>query len=106
MVSARKRNTALEAISMIMLEKGKILDKHEYERMKERTPVRAGTILNLFGSWSRMLGIMESSFPKVWAEIKTKENPPPKSISPKVPKPEVMVKPAVRPAVKKDKDDE
>ncbi len=98
MGSARKRNTALEAVSMIMLEKGKILDKHEYERVEERTPVRSGTILNLFGSWSRMLGVLENSFPEVWAEIKLKENPP-KLVPPKAPKPVAAVKPATKLAV-------
>lgn len=105
MVSLRQRGRALEEVAMVMLEEGKVLTRHEYEKLGS-VPVRPGIAMNFFGSWSRMLNLMENSLPGVWAEIKTKENPPPKSVSPKAPEPEVMVKPAVRPAVKKDKDDE
>lgn len=108
MGSLRQRGKVLEAVSMVMLEEGKILTKREYEHIETRTPIRAGLVLNFFGSWSRMLGIMENTLPEVWAEIKKKENPPPKPASPKVPTPapKAAVKPAVKPAVKEDKDDE
>ena len=110
MGSLRQRGKVLEAVSMVMLEEGKILSKREYEHIESRTPIRAGLILNFFGSWSRMLGIMQSSLPEVWAEIKKKENPPPKPkpAPPKAPKPapKAAVKPAVKPAVKEDKDEE
>ena len=103
-MSIRRREVALKSLAMQMLEEGKILTKREYEMMRERTEVRAGTIMNMFGSWSRMLTVMENSLPEVWAEIKQKQNPKP--VPPKVPKPAVKasVKPAT--AVKKDKDDE
>jgi len=103
-MSIRRREVALKSLAMQMLEEGKILTKREYEMMRERTEVRAGTIMNMFGSWSRMLTVMESSLPEVWAEIKQKQNPKP--VPPKVPKPvrKASVKPAT--AVKKDKDDE
>ena len=100
MGSLRQRGKVLEAVAMVMLEEGKVLTRHEYEKLGS-VPVRPGIAMNFFGSWSRMLNLMENSLPEAWAEIKTKENPPPK-----VPEPEVMVKPAVRPAVKKGKDDE
>lgn len=104
MGSMRQRGKVLEAVSMVMLEEGKVLTKHDYEHMETRTPVRAGIILNHFGSWSRMLGIMETNLPEVWAQIKLKENPPPKPkpVPPKAPKPapKAAVKPA--PAVKED----
>ena len=110
MGSLRQRGKVLEAVSMVMLEEGKILSKREYEHIETRTPIRAGLVLNFFGSWSRMLGIMENALPEVWAEIKKKENPPPKPkpAPPKVPTPapKATVKPAVKPAVKEDKDDE
>ena len=110
MGSLRQRGKVLEAVSMVMLEEGKILTKREYEHIETRTPIRAGLVLNFFGSWSRMLGIMQNSLPEVWAEIKKKENPPPKPkpAPPKVPTPapKAAVKPAVKPAVKEDKDDE
>tara|TARA_B100000780_G_scaffold82374_1_gene56224 strand:- start:967 stop:1281 length:315 start_codon:yes stop_codon:yes gene_type:complete len=104
MGSMRQRGKVLEAVSMVMLEEGKVLTKHDYEHMETRTPVRAGIVLNHFGSWSRMLGIMETNLPEVWAQIKLKENPPPKPkpVPPKAPKPapKAAVKPA--PAVKED----
>ena len=80
MGSLRQRGKVLEAVSMVMLEEGKILTKREYEHIETRTPIRAGLVLNFFGSWSRMLGIMENTLPEVWAEIKKKENPPPKPL--------------------------
>ena len=108
MGSMRQRGSVLEAVSMVMLEEGKVLTKHDYEHMKTRTPVRAGIVLNHFGSWSRMLNIMETNLPEVWSQIKLKENPPPKPkpVPPKAPKPKAAVKPAIKPAVIKDKDDE
>ena len=100
-MSIKRRDIALKAIAMQMLEEGKVLTKREYEMLRNRTEVRAGTLMNMFGSWSRMLTIMESSLPEVWAEIKEKENPKPKPVPPKVPKPAIRasVKPAT--AVKK-----
>ena len=104
MGSMRQRGKVLEAVSMVMLEEGKVLTKRDYEHMETRTPVRAGIVLNHFGSWSRMLSIMETNLPEVWAQIKLKENPPPKPkpVPPKAPKPapKAAVKPA--PAVKED----
>ena len=107
MGSLRQRGKVLEAVAMVMLEEGKVLTKHEYEKVGT-VPIRAGLAMNFFGSWSRMLNLIESNLPEAWAEIKRKENPPPKPVPPKVPKPEtkVTVKPADRPAVKKGKDDE
>ena len=98
-MSIKRRDIALKAIAMQMLEEGKVLTKREYEMFRNRTEVRAGTLMNMFGSWSRMLTIMENSLPEVWAEIKQKQNPKP--VPPKVPKPAIKasVKPAT--AVKK-----
>ena len=109
MGSMRQRGKVLETVALVMLEEGKVLNKKDYEQMETRTPVRAGIILNHFGSWSRMLGIMQNSLPEVWAQIKLKENPPPKPkpAPPKAPKPapkaapKAAVKPA--PAVKLEK---
>ena len=100
MGSMRQRGKVLEAVSMVMLEEGKVLTKRDYEHMETRTPVRAGIVLNHFGSWSRMLAIMETNLPEVWAQIKLKENPPPKPkpVPPKAPKP--SPKPAPKAAVK------
>ena len=98
-MSIKRREVALKSLAMQMLEEGKILTKREYEMLRNRTEVRAGTLMNMFGSWSRMLTIMEHSLPEVWAEIKQKQNPKP--LRTKVPKPAIKasVKPAT--AVKK-----
>ena len=98
-MSIKRREVALKSLAMQMLEEGKVLTKREYEMLRNRTEVRAGTLMNMFGSWSRMLTIMENSLPEVWAEIKQKQNPKP--VPPKVPKPAIRasVKPAT--AVKK-----
>ena len=98
-MSIKRREVALKSLAMQMLEEGKVLTKREYEMLRNRTEVRAGTLMNMFGSWSRMLTIMENSLPEVWAEIKQKQNPKP--VPPKVPKPAIKasVKPAT--AVKK-----
>jgi len=101
MGSIRQRTKVLDAVAMVMLEQGKVLTKHEYEKIGA-VPIRAGLVMNFFGSWSRMVSIMENSLPKVWAEIKEKESPTPKPVPPKPPKPAPKAegKPAVKPAVK------
>ena len=69
MASLRQRGKVLEAVGMTMLEEGRVLNKREYEKMQSRTPVRIGNVLNHFGSWSRMLGVLENPLPDVWAAI-------------------------------------
>jgi len=103
MGSIRQRNKALEAVAMVMLEQGKVLSRHDYEKLGN-VPIRAGLALNFFGNWSRMLSIIESTLPEVWAEIKEKENPTPKPVAPKPPKPAPKAegKPAVKSAVKEE----
>tara|TARA_R110001592_G_scaffold45998_1_gene146713 strand:- start:3152 stop:3484 length:333 start_codon:yes stop_codon:yes gene_type:complete len=91
MGSLRQRGKVLEAVSMVMLEAGKVLSRHEYENLGKSVPVRPGIVLNFFGSWSRLLSIMENTLPEVWAEIKEKETPTPK---PPPPKPATPVSPA------------
>jgi|SRR5210317_239228 len=94
MGTIRQRHVALQEVAMTMLEVGKVLSKHEYDRLEKKVAIRSGLVLNFFGSWSRMLQIMENELPEVWAEIKKKETPPP----PPPPKPEP--KPAPKPAPK------
>ena len=98
-MSIKRREVALKSLAMQMLEEGKILTKREYEMLRNRTEVRAGTLMNMFGSWSRMLTIMENSLPEVWAEIKQKQNPKP--VPPKVPKPAIKASGKPATAVKK-----
>jgi hypothetical protein len=70
---------------MFMLEKGKVLEKHDYDEFGNDVPIRSGMALNHFGSWSRLLQTLEGTFPDLWEEIKKAENPPP---PPPPPKPE------------------
>ena len=72
-----------------MLEKGKVLEKHDYDVFANEVPMGSGMALNHFGSWSRLLQTLEGTFPDLWEEIKKAENPPP---PPPPPKPEAPVK--------------
>lgn len=99
MGTLRQRHVVLEKVAMFMLEQGKVLSKHEYDTMKQVVPLRSGLVLNHFGSWSRMLNIIENNLPDVWAEIKKKENPPPPPPKPE-PKPEPKPAPKAAPQPK------
>ena len=61
MGTLRQRHVVLEKVAMFMLEQGKVLSKHEYDTMKQVVPLRSGLVLNHFGSWSRMLNIIENN---------------------------------------------
>ena len=74
---------------MFMLEKGKVLEKQDYDEFENDVPIRSGMALNHFGSWSRLLQTLKGTFPDLWEEIKKAENPPP---PPPPPKPEAPVK--------------
>tara|TARA_B100001094_G_scaffold332903_1_gene407217 strand:- start:4351 stop:4671 length:321 start_codon:yes stop_codon:yes gene_type:complete len=89
MARLRVRNEILKAIGMFMLEKGKVLEKREYDEFANDVPMGSGMALNHFGSWSRLLATLEGTFPDLWEEIKKAENPPP---PPPPPKPEAPVK--------------
>ena len=103
MARLRVRNKVLEAVGMFMLEKGKVLSKHEYDEYGNEVPIASGMALNHFGSWSRLTTTMEGSFPVIWKEIQEAMNPPP----PPAPTPEPKHKPAVKTsAVKKESKDE
>lgn len=96
MGTIRQRHVALQEVAMTMLEEGKVLTKHEYDKLGKRVAIRSGLVLNFFGSWSRMLNIIQTELPEVWKEIKLKENPPP----PPPPKPKPAPKPEPKPAPK------
>ena len=99
MARLRVRNQILEEIGMFMLEKGKVLEKHDYDQFGNEVPIRSGMALNHFGSWSRLLQTLEGNLPAVWTEIKKAENPPPPKPNPK-PAPKAVPKPKPAPAVK------
>ena len=102
MARLRVRNEILRAVGMFMLEKGKVLEKHDYDQCGNEVPIRSGMALNHFGSWSRLLTTLQGSFPELWAEIKKAENPPP----PPPPKPKPKPAPSVKkPAEKRTKDE-
>jgi outer membrane biosynthesis protein TonB len=100
MGSMRQRHKVLEAVVMTMMEQGKVLSRHEYEQLGMNVQVRSGIVMNHFGSWSRLLRIIENTMPEEWEEIKRKENPPPPpppKPAPKVEKPEPKPAPAPKP---------
>ena len=106
MARLRVRNEILRAVGMFMLEKGKVLEKHDYDQFGNEVPIRSGMALNHFGSWSRLTTTLEGSFPELWAEIKKAENPPPPPPPPPKPKPKPKPAPsAEKPAEERTKDE-
>ena len=73
MGSIRRRDVAIEAAAMIMLEEGKVLSKKEFDSIARPTGVRSGNLMNLFGSWSRLVGFIEKDHPDVWAQLHGEE---------------------------------
>lgn len=76
-VRLRGRKSALDALVMYMLEKGKVLTRHEYSKESD-VPLRIGQVDNYFGNWSRLIAIMENDYPDAWSELHDlKEEPAP-----------------------------
>ena len=77
MGSIRRREVAIEAAAMIMLEEGKVLSKKEFDSIARPTGIRSGNLMNLFGSWSRLVGFIEKDHPDVWAQLQGEPAPEP-----------------------------
>ena len=77
MGSIRRRDVAIESAAMIMLEEGKVLSKKEFDSIARPTGVRSGNLMNLFGSWSRLVGFIEKDHPDVWAQLQGEKAPEP-----------------------------
>ena len=77
MGSIRRRDVAIEAAAMIMLEEGKVLSKKEFDSIASPTGVRSGNLMNLFGSWSRLVTFIEKDHPDVWAQLHGEVEPEP-----------------------------
>ena len=77
MGSIRRRDVAIEAAAMIMLEEGKVLSKKEFDSIARPTGVRSGNLMNLFGSWSRLVTFIEKDHPDVWAQLHGEVEPEP-----------------------------
>ena len=77
MGSIRRRDVAIEAAAMIMLEEGKVLSKKEFDSIARPTGVRSGNLMNLFGSWSRLVGFIEKDHPDIWAQLHGEVTPEP-----------------------------
>ena len=77
MGSIRRRDVAIEAAAMIMLEEGKVLSKKEFDSIARPTGVRSGNLMNLFGSWSRLVGFIEKDHPDIWAQLHGEVEPEP-----------------------------
>ena len=77
MGSIRRRDVAIEAAAMIMLEEGKVLSKKEFDSIARPTGVRSGNLMNLFGSWSRLVTFIEKDHPDIWAQLQGEPAPQP-----------------------------
>ena len=75
MGSIRRRDVAIEAAAMIMLEEGKVLSRKEFDAIARPTGIRSGNLMNLFGSWSRLVGFIEKDHPDVWAQLQGEPAP-------------------------------
>ena len=75
MGSIRRRDVAIRAAAMVMLEQGKVLSKREFDMVPERTAIRSGNLMNLFGSWSRLVGFIEKDHPDIWAQLQGEPAP-------------------------------
>ena len=77
MGSIRRRDVAIQAAAMAMLEEGKVLTKREFDNITKPTGIRSGNLMNLFGSWSRLVGFIEKDHPDIWAQLHGEATPEP-----------------------------
>ena len=77
MGSIRRRDVAIRTAAMVMLEEGKVPTKNEFDMITRPTAVRAGILMNLFGSWSRLVGFIEKDHPDIWAQLQGEVTPEP-----------------------------
>ena len=77
MGSIRRRDIAIQAAAMVMLEEGKVLSKKEFDMIARPTGVRSGNLMNLFGSWSRLVTFIEKDHPDIWAQLHGEVEPEP-----------------------------
>ena len=77
MGSIRRRDIAIKAAAMAMLEEGKVLSKREFDNITKPTGIRSGNLMNLFGSWSRLVGFIEKDHPDIWAQLQGEVTPEP-----------------------------
>ena len=75
MGSIRRRDVAIRTAAMVMLEEGKVLTKKEFDMITRPTAVRSGNLMNLFGSWSRLVGFIEKDHRDIWAQLEGEPAP-------------------------------
>lgn len=68
MGSLRKRYAVMKLVGIKMLEEGKVLSKHQYDRCS-KVPIRSAEALRQFGNWPRLVDSLRTSFPDLWKEI-------------------------------------
>ncbi len=69
-MSARKKRSIMDAIAIKMLEERRLLTKHDYNRCSN-LPVRSSIVVKQFGSWPRLIAIMQRSMPDFWVELQS-----------------------------------
>lgn len=90
MSSNRQRFAALERTAMFFLELGRVPTEKEYRQMGA-VPVRIATMRTYFKKWEKMVFMIETHQPKIWAELQKLKAP--KVVATKVEKPVKPVKP-------------
>jgi len=79
----RTRKHILQAVSMHMLEVGKLMTAGEW-KVDSTAPVSYGQVQNHFSSWGRLTGCIKRDHPDVWEELHKEPEPtPPPAPAPK-----------------------
>ena len=84
MGSIRRRDVAIRTAAMAMLEEGKVLSKKECDNISKPTGIRSGNLMNLFGSWSRLVGFIEKDHPDIWAQLQNEAASEPEPVKEEV----------------------
>jgi len=114
MSNNRQKQKAVKDLSFYFAEKGKFLSQKEYIDAEDK-PIAFSHIRRIFRSYSRLLEMLKKQQPELIDMVEKKvapkpapapAAPKPAPVAPSQPKPVASVKPAVKPAVKVDKDDE
>ena len=78
-----KKTKTLQILGDYFVKKGKVLSIDEYKKQDD-APMRFIIAKRPFGSWARMISMLEYNFPKVWEDIhKPKPKPAPKKVAKK-----------------------
>jgi hypothetical protein len=86
MARLRARKQILEAVSMHMLEAGKLMTAGEW-KVDSTAPISYGQLQNHFSSWGRLTGCIKRDHPDAWEELHRQPEPEPELTPPPAPLP-------------------